>query len=213
MNKIPLLISLFLLGFQLLIAQEVAIENQRLNYAYPAIGNYLNVVVENEDCENVVVETDNGTVEKREGLRCSFVFIPDSIGWATLSVYVGTTRIGHQIYRVKRWPEHKPYYGRSASPEKMSRAEFLAYGGVHVPIQHFDISGHLTVVSYKIAVARGGERIYELENFGGKFEEDNYKILEDVKAGDTVFISEIKVKVPGEYQDVSVGNLRIEIVK
>jgi len=216
MNKIPLLISLVLLGFQRVLGQEFAIEHYKLNYAYIAIDNPLSVVVENESCENIIVETDNGTVEKRDSSVCYFEFLPKTIGHAKLSVYVvensDTTKIGERIYRIRGWPEHKPHFGRLSSDGEMSRIEFLANFGVHIPIQLRDLSGRGAVTSYKITVVRKYESIYNLENKGGRFEEDNYEILRNIEVGDTVLISDVKAKMPGDV-NVSVSDLRIEIVK
>jgi len=216
MNKIPLLILLFLFGFQGVFGQEFAVENLKQNYAYPWIGNYLTVIVENESCENVIVKTDNGTVEKSDSLTCNFVFIPDNIGHAALSIYVvenaDTTKIGKRIYRVKSWPEFKPHFGRISSEGEMSRTEFVLHQGVRVPM-HFDINAHILVVSYRITVMRKCESIYNLENKGARLEEDNRKILKNVKVGDTVFISHVKIKIPGGYHDALVDDIRIEIIK
>jgi len=217
MNKIPLLILLFLFGFQYVFGQEFAIENLQNNYAYPWISNYLRVVIKNENCENILIKTDNGTIKKPDSLECDFEFFPKNVGHATLSVCViensDTIKIGERKYRIKKWPEHKPYIGRISSEGKMPKAEFWAHGGVNVPIQYFDMTGLIPVVSYKITVARNGERVYDLANFGGRFEEDNYEILKDIRVGDKVFISEIMVKVPGESINTKLKDLRIEIIK
>lgn len=217
MNKIPLLILLVSFGFQRVFGQEFAIEHYKLNYAYIATGNPLNVVVENESCENIIVKTDNGTVVKRDSSVCYFEFSPETIGHAKLSVYVvknaDTTKIGERIYSIKGWPEHKPYFGRLSSDGEMSRAEFLANYGVRVPIQMRGAAcGRGAVTSYKVTVVRKCESIYNLENAGGRLEEDNYEILRNVEVGDTVLISDVKAKMPGQV-DVLVSNLRIEIVK
>lgn len=216
MNKILLLISLFLLGFQGVFGQEFAVENLKQNYAYPWIGNYLTIAIENESCESIIVKTDNGTIEKMDSLECNFVFVPDKIGHAILSVYTvensDTTKIGKRIYRVKKWPEFKPHFGRISSEGQMSRGEFILHQGVRVPM-HFDLNADITVVSYRITVIRKCESVYNLENEGARLDEDNREILKDVKVGDKVLISDVKIKMPGEpREDISLGNLRIEIV-
>lgn len=215
MKKIPFIL-LFLLGFQGVFGQEFAIENLKQNYAYPWIGNYLRIAIEDENCENVIVKTDNGTIEKLDSLGCNFVFVPKILGGATLSVYVvensDTTKIGERIYRIKKWPEFKPHFGRISSKGQMSRAEFILHQGVRVPM-HFDLNAEITVVSYRITVMRECKSVYNLENEGARLDEDNSKILKNVKVGDTVLISDVNIKMPGESHNILVDDIRIEIVK
>ena len=216
MKKIPLIL-LLLLGFQIVSSQEVAIENTRGGYTLPSIDNILNIVVEGESCEDVFVKTNNGTIEKIDSGSCKFKFRPKRIGYSFLSVYKtsgsDTTLIKERKFRVKRWPDCRPHFGRITSMGKMGREQFLAYDKIYVPTLNLNIDTIFPVSSYEIIVIRSGEVAYDLKNTGGKIEQKNRDILADLCKGDVVLFQNIMARFLGEPADRNVGGIRIEIVK
>ena len=216
MNKI-FLTNLFVIIFLSIgETQNFSVENTSLNYAYPAIGNCLNIVIENESCEVIIVKTDNGKISKIEDNEnsCLYNFIPKSVGIATLEIYKildsDTLKIGERNYRIKNWPAHRAKIGTSESG-KMSKARFLAHGGIIVPLNFNDTSGQITVNSFRIEVVRDEEMVLNLANKGGKFEPKNQDELKNIKEGDLIFIKEIMVTMPGESNETKLNEIKIEI--
>ena len=197
-------------------AQIFAIENTRLNYAYPNIENKLKIIAENEKCESIFLKTDNGKIMNSYDLgnRCQYTFIPDSIGLATLTIYkvkhFDTIKVGEQKYRIKKWPELRVMIGNIESG-CMTRGIFLAQRGIIVPIDFNDIQGRIKVNSYKIEVLRNNKLFLQLINFGDHFEKQNYDKLEAIKNGDIIIFSEIKLRMPGEPNETKLKEIKIEI--
>jgi len=217
MNKISFLISLFLLGFQMLTAQEVAIGNPRANYALPLINNRITIVVEGEFCKNIIVATNNGTIEKLGDESCEFEFRPEKIGYALLSIYKLSNDdrilVEERKFRVKPWPDLKPFFGRISSTGKMPLAVFHSYdAGVYVPTLNMDIDAKFKVSSYEIIVMRSDEVVYKLKNTGGKIELKNNEILKKLRKGDIVLFQKIMARFPAEPVDRELSDLRIEII-
>jgi len=84
-NYILLVVLFFQLGIVDLFGQNVAVENQKLNIAYPLISNPLNIVVEGIACDKIFVLTDNGKVESYK--NCSYSFIPHEVGTASIFIH------------------------------------------------------------------------------------------------------------------------------
>jgi len=146
MNIRHFILFLFIIKTSKTNAQIFAIENTRLNYAYPNIENKLKIIVENEKCESILLKTDNGKIMNSYDLgnRCQYTFIPDSIGLATLTIYkvkhFDTIKIGEQKYRIKKWPEQRAMIGNIESGS-MTRGIFLAQRGIIILIEFYDIQG------------------------------------------------------------------------
>ncbi len=209
------LVVVGLLHFNNSNAQIIAVEHMRLNYAYPQMSNPLKVLVEKEDCETITVKTDNGKITKLVGKeRCQYDYVPNHIGQATLVICKvknkDTIKIGEQKYRIKPWPKQEAYIGLKKSGS-ITRGEFLAIGGITVPIAGFDLTGELTVNSYKITVVRNGNPIFQLQNMGNIFQEVNWKKLEGIKSGDRIIISDIKLRMPGEALETTLEDIVVDI--
>ena len=220
-SKLPMkqifILSLIILSWISLNAQVISIENTSFEYALPTIPNYLTIVVENNSCANLLVETNNGTIAKEEGKEsvCRFVFIPEKIGKATLHVYklkgIEKQLLGKREYIIRKWPEQKATFAKLQAGS-VEKGEFLAYSGVHIPISEgLEIDAKIPVKSYLIKVVRDGSLFLDLANNGESLEIKNRQLFDQVKSGDVVSFENIVARMPGESYDRKMNDVTIVI--
>ncbi|MEM7102809.1 MAG: GldM family protein [Bacteroidota bacterium] len=197
-------------------AQTIAIENARATFAYPEIDNSLSIIVETYPCSSIYVSTNNGEIERLnyDNNPCLFNFRPSEIGIANLKIYQvsgkDTLQLGERIIRVKKWPNQTARVGGQSSGS-MSRAKFLAQGGVQVRINLNDINGHIKVKSFNVEVFRKGSSIFDFHNKGARFESLLREKLKTLLPGDSISITKINIIMPGESQPTFANEINLEI--
>lgn len=212
-NYILLVVLFFQLGIVDLFGQNVAVENQKLNIAYPLISNPLNIVVEGIACDKIFVLTDNGKVESYK--NCSYSFIPHEVGTASIFIHKiengDTIQIEERKYGVKRWPIPKATFSYQRKSGKIGLGELKAHQGVSVPFTDFDISGRHEFDSFRFRVIRDKDLIGEVINQGARFGKKTKGLILKLQKGDIIIVDEIKVLLPGSKEKVELDELILEI--
>ncbi|MFN7119082.1 MAG: GldM family protein [Saprospiraceae bacterium] len=188
--------SVFLLLTISLFSQKIAIENKKFNIAYPGIGNFFTIMVENVPCNELIITTDNGMIK---GMDCEYEFIPNSIGIAKIyikrKVKSNIVTLGERVYRIMRFPA-TAYIGRYKS-DKIKATELKAQEGIVILIEKLDICGRIPVQRFTMKIVRNNTVICTLTNEGGKFNDAIRNELAKIKSGDKVYFEDIYAKMPG----------------
>lgn len=189
--------AIFLLTSIHLFSQKIAIENQKLNVAYPFITNYLTVVAENVPCKELIITTDNGIIK---GSNCEYEFIPNKIGIAKIyikrKVKADTLVIGERLYRVKQFPKQFASIGKHKSG-KISAGELKAQEGLVIIVESFEIDAKLPIKRFIMKIVRNNAVICTMANEGGRFSEAVSNELSKIKKGDKVYFEDIYAMMPG----------------
>ncbi len=208
-------LGLFFLLPIMAFSQQIAVENQKANEILVAMDHPLSIVVEGIPCGDIIVNIDNGKLEKEEDSDCNYILHPETIGTATLSIYKFSAEevvlIGKRVYEVIPFPQQKAQFCSASS--EVTIGEFLTCEGLRLPILNMDIGGDLTIKSFTIEVSRKGKIWQELPNDGGKFEEENLEQLRKIKVGDQIRFKHIYGIFHGDDAPRALDDLRLEIVK
>ncbi|MBL0006775.1 MAG: hypothetical protein IPP25_06165 [Saprospiraceae bacterium] len=206
---LTILVFSFSFGLQ---GQNVAIE-LNLPIAWPGLDNTLTIVVEGIACKHLYVNTDNGSIKRRD-TDCRFNYIPKKVGEGYFFIYNtmhnDTVLIEKRRIVVRRWPDQPAEFAGKISGI-ISLSEFRAQSGVLARISGFDMAGNHEVTSYEIKVIRNGEVILTLNNTGGRFEPDNSRKLGIVQGSDEILFENIMAKLPGEETPRKLNDIRIKI--
>lgn len=206
------LIALILTSSNLTWCQSIAIESVKLNYAFPGVDNPLIIAATNVPCTALLAKTDNGTISHDQG--CRFVFKPKQVGTASIAIYkiskTDTTLIEKKQYRIKNWPREiarlgGKYFG------VMPRALFVSQLGVTTEVENLQMDSWLPLTSFRMRIMRNHEAIVDIRNSGNLFGEQTRSEMKKARAGDEIFITEIRQKVPGEIIDALLNDIVIKI--
>lgn len=209
-SKLLLLIAFLLLSIQSF-SQKIAIENKKFNVAYPLIGNYLTVVVENVSCKELIVTTDNGIIQ---GSNCEYEYIPEKVGIAKIyirrKVKSDTLILGERQYRIKRFPKQTARINYQVSG-KIAAGMLKAQEGIRVPVEGFDIDMNISVKRFTMKIVRNNEVICDLSNEGTRFNEAIRSELAKIRTGDKVYFEDIYALMPGMKQEEKLNVIDLEV--
>lgn len=192
-------------------SQTIAIENDKQNFAYHGLYAYLTIVVEGIPCDQIMVTTDNGTMEYRG--NCSYEYRSQQVGVASIFINKidgkDTILIGERKYRIKPWPIQDPEIGGRTSGT-MGLGQFKAQEGILVPIG-LDVQGLTVIKCFRMLIIRNCEVISSVINYGNRFEEKTRLEIDKIQVNDKVIFDQIEVKYPGNESPVTAKTLVIEI--
>lgn len=200
-----------------LLAQHVAIGLNRMNVAYAGIGNPLTIVAEHTSCENLIVTTDNGRIERTGYTECGFEYYPAHAGTAIITVNA-TTASGLKIqerntYRIKNFPAPTvTVAGRTTGT--ISRGLLCAQIAPGAWLNGFDYQANYRIHRFMVSVLVAGDIIFErttTDSLGARFDQETTKVFYSLTKGAQVWLSDIWCGMNGtEYKNVNDILLTIE---
>lgn len=184
--------------------QVVALENIRANSVVAGLPHPLQIVAEGVPCADLTITVDQGTIQVLH--PCQYEFQGTTVGNATIQIYKGATLIAEKIIRVRRWPDPVIRLGgRTHGP--MGVAELKAQLGLIAAIENMDIDARALVLDYDVRIVRNQEVVFTYKNQGGRFESQARQGLQQIKRGDQLMLTNIKVLMPGEQVSRNMGTL------
>ncbi|MEI8202117.1 MAG: hypothetical protein WCH34_03840 [Bacteroidota bacterium] len=211
MKKIISILTCFLYTL-FLSGQTVSVSATKMNLFYNGLPNPFKVVVENQDCNNIVVKATKGEIEGKE---CEYIyrFVDSTVNSTTTKIYVGINRkktinwIDSVEYRINKLPDPTPtinwkmisiirehglkYYQENSGDENYTL-------GIINEQLNFDYMLYIPVIQYSIKIIRQDSVIFENKQiFGAKIMKnivDKYLIAG--KAGDMVIVYDIISQAP-----------------
>ena len=195
-------------------AQAVAVEITRNNLMYAGLNNYLTIAVENTDCSQIWVKTDNGIIRKASS-DCNYECIPKYMGVATLFIYKlenkDTVLLEEWKYRVK------PIKGEARVGNKkdgeMTLGYFKAQPVVGAPILNMDMTATCNIKRFRMQIIRKGIVLVTCENKGARFNTETRANFNMLQEGDVVFFDQIMTQCPGMRVPYANNTVRIQIKK
>lgn len=190
--------ALFVLFYSLisvtLYGQGFAVSADRMNVAYVGLDNPLTIVAEGYSCSQVVVSCNNGELKKMSD--CKYFFLPEKEGTSDIFVKVKTStglkQIGIKKYRVKTIPRPRvTIAGKTGG--KIAIEIFKVQKGPLMAFENFDFEYSAIITKFKIEIVRNSQVLYSGENKGPFFNDSILNQIQNLKAGDKVFITNVLV--------------------
>ncbi len=213
MNKIPLVISFLLINVTVF-AQEAAVQFDKQNIMYVGIYNPITVVVRNTPCTDVLIVVPGCVVTPGDG-PCKFNVMPGKPDATQIKIYKqseqGFKLISEQDIRVKKIPD--PYATVGGQSGCMIQEKVLKNSeGIVLHIDGFDFRGGFQVNSFKVAVVRNHNVIFEKDCLGARFDNETIRILQTIKAGDLFSCTNIRFSGVGHNNSLLNQSIELKVI-
>ncbi len=177
------------------------------------IDNPLTIAVSSYAPEQVQISIDNGTFTGEKG---EYIWNPVTPGKAQIMVTLtendGNTRTLETInFRVKRVPDPIAKLGKIYQQTAIKAATFMAQSGIVAALDNFDFDAKCTVTGFTMTLVPLRADPIEVINKGGRFSAAARRLVNRVKAGDTVYFDNIKCKCPGDTAPRKLNSLVFKI--
>jgi gliding motility-associated protein GldM len=172
----------------------VAVSADKMNVLYIGVDNPMTITT-GAGSEKVSAQFSGGAIKKVSGNK--YVAVPNqgSFGEHFVNVLVEGKSVGKVAFRVKQLPSPVPYVG-NLKPGVVPSASFKAMGGVIAKLEDSEFDAPFEVVSYKIGGESASGDFFQAENKGPKWVGQAATLVNNLKPGKSVIITDIVVREP-----------------
>ncbi len=187
-------------------APQATISADKMNVFYIGVDNEVSAMGGGLTDATTNVTISNGTITKRgSGLYNVRV---TSGRTTTISVYKtekGENRLmGSKEFRIKRVPDPvAKINGQEEGVRKLDKNVLAGSTGLVANMKDFDFDLRVTVSSFRMQVASGGEISGMMISNGNRFSDDMMARIKRCKRGDKVYITEITAQMPDGKRDLN----------
>lgn len=175
-------------------APSAAVSLDKMNVFYIGVENPVSINAAGLKNTDLQVSLSNGNISGNNG---EYIVKVLNDGGSTLTI---TGKNGKKLsvknYRTKWIPDPEPRIGNHKSGKMISAAEMQVQKGVRAWLENFDFNASFDVIDYTVGIVPKNDFLFTLENHGQLFEKRITDALKKIKAGDMVFVENIRVKGP-----------------
>ena len=174
--------------------QKITVSADRMNVVYMGVINPLTIVSDSYPCDQLIVTTDNGEIEKND--YCSYSYMPQKDGTSKISVFNSKKQlINETIFRVKRIPNPIIQINGHNNGE-IKKNVLVASLGITTMLTGFDFDARFVVMHFKIELIQNNQITFSREIDGPRFNEEIINAFKSLNNGDRMLISNITAKGP-----------------
>ncbi|MEP7198121.1 MAG: GldM family protein [Saprospiraceae bacterium] len=185
-------------------AQTISVSNDKENILYIGIDNPMTIAVENESARNLVIKTDNGSINGTNGL---YYFRSNTIGKAEIIIYKKNgsklKELGRKYFRVKRMED--AIFKIGSGNDSINLAELVAQQYVRAELDGkygFDLK--ITVESFTVCIIPSDTcNFIERINIGNKISDEIRNEFRLLKSNDIIIFKKIIVTYPDAKKEIS----------
>ncbi len=175
--------------------RSVAISADKMNVLYVGVDNPISISAAGVPTEQIKVNASGTKLNKISNGK--YTTKPTKTGRATITVSGGDLSPTSQEYRIKRIPNPTMKLGDKSSGS-MKAGTFKVYDKITPVLENFDFEARCTVKGFELTrQPKNKDVIYET-NLGGKYNGATKRIVNQAKAGDIFYFSNIRVQCPGD---------------
>lgn len=162
---------------------------------YEGISNPLDIQLKPKAGERIDLSIDNGKIEKANGV---FEVFPNSANWATIKLTLfdslnNTILTKSSTFKVKKLPLPSPLFARK-NTNMITRDDIVTYPVMELTMPDgIDISKY-QIVDYSFSTSKNTTE--EIVCKGGTLGSNVLKRIESLEAGDKVYITKMRVRLP-----------------
>jgi gliding motility-associated protein GldM len=172
----------------------VAVSADKMNVLYIGVENPLTITA-GAGSEKVSAQFSGGSITKTSGSKYIARPSAGSSGEHNVTVLVEGKPAGRVTFRVKQLPNPAAYVG-NLKPGAIPSATFRAMGGVIAKLEDSEFEAPFEVVSYDLGAMNQGEDYQQVPNNGPRWSGSAATLVNKVKPGSIVTITNIRVKDP-----------------
>lgn len=174
-------------------AQVISVSSDNNRVLYAGVENPLTIAVSNVVPKNIIVKTDNGTLNGEDG---HYIFYTDTGIVANITIFNKTSnkQIGIIAFHVREIPDPNPRLGAYKSGN-IPLAIIKSQSGITTDIESIYYQRGLPIISFTINILRNGDYVFkEIKNEGKVFNEEVKKAFQQLRPGDSVALNNIFAK-------------------
>ncbi len=174
------------------LAQEIAISNDKLNVFYAGVDNPVSIAAENVSSKEIIVKATGGKIFKENG---KYYFHPDSTGKAEIVIYKKSKEIGRRFFRVKNIPV--PVFKIGSMRDSMPIAEIAHQQFARAELEGFDIAVSFKVEKFTAYIVSNDTcKAVRITNEGSRLREKLLSEFKVLKQNDIILFKDIVVTDP-----------------
>jgi gliding motility-associated protein GldM len=189
----------------------VVVSPTKMNVLYIGVENPLDISVAGVPAENIEPVLNGGTLSKVGAGK----YIAKVQGGTKATVNVAANfgkdkkQMGSMEFRVKRVPDPVAKFGGKTGSANINKSDLTTALGVFAEMENFDFDLRFDVISFDITTTQGQFEVTKTSN-NNKLTEEQKGLLKNVKAGQKVYVENVKVKGPdGSIRQISPVNLKV----
>ena len=185
-----------ILFFSASLSQKIAISPLKTNLLYENIDNPIQIAVENESCDSLIIETNNGEIS---GDSCEYSIRPNKTGEAVIyikkKVNNDTILLGKRNFRVKRIPLPIPIIqGKSSG---IVNKEFFNWQyEISTKYEYIFLHINIKVEKYSVMIFRNNSPVFKEDVKGALFSKAMQIEFQKLEAGDEVVFYNVECLLP-----------------
>ncbi len=194
MKKASFMYLVFLFGCSNLSGQKTAISADKSNVLYLEMDNPITIAAENTSCKVLIVKSDNGTIEGKNG---SYECRPESIGRANITVFLKQNgklkQIGKSAFRVKYYIDESDivfYIGNCSNDCTISKSMLQSQQYVRAQVENSDVNATFPVDSFMVQIF-SNNAVKVKRNVGNEINLELKNEFESLNNGDTLVFRNI----------------------
>ena len=190
-------------------AQEVAIEMTTKNTLFKGVQNPILVTVENTDCKDIIISSENAKIIQSDHNACANTIVPDTISKVlTINVYKkeskDTILVDKKVYRLLDVPD--PILDVSGLTEgevpKKTFKNRMIHGRMSSYLDPNIACAVFKITEFTLMVIRDQNVIGISKNIGNRATDETKQLVELIKSGDKVYIVDIKCQMLSEIREL-----------
>lgn len=214
-----ILVFLFsILSSGLAISQVAVVQVSNHNILYIEKDNYINVVVENHSCNEILIEANDCYISKAGD--CQYSIRPKSLSSVEIKVYILNKNQKKLVYdnriRVKRWPILEPTHAFSIGNNNLITVKELkqraSHGGLFYSTDPIVGCGIVRPKRFKYKFIRQGNIISEGQNNSITFDDEFLLKVNLLKPFDEILIYDIELKLPGYIMPFPLEPIKVYLI-
>jgi len=207
--KLLFTISLFSISQFILHGQRIAVERIQESYLKINQSNYLQIVVENKNCDSLII-ISSAKIEKAIG-DCTWVVTPTEYPEERYGLKIeicelsnsDTIHLDYRYYHLEKLDPLHTSVGFHDNGDSLTVNEMMNQEGIH-GFQQYGKYGCVTTLPkyFKCLILRNFKLISLLENYGGRFNSDIIKSFSLLQKGDEVYFLDIQYGLEKRYEGI-----------
>lgn len=182
-------------------AQQCVVANEKMNVVYVGIPNPMKIVAENRSCDDLVVRTDNGKVERSTESPCLFYAVPEKPGIMIFKVSAGKAKeqlLQELRFRAKLIPSPEARVAGKTGGSIL-RNVMKAQVGITAGLTNFEYDVRFTIDTFTVDISRDGKSVFSEHTKGNRFSEAARNAFNTLQSGDAIVFSGIVAIGPDSY--------------
>lgn len=193
-------------------ASTAVVSADQMNVLYIGVDNPVSISVPGFQANQIIPSITQGSLNATGSgaYNCTVTKVGDANINVSVRTDEGVKSVGSKQFRVKRIPDPKAYFANVASGA-LANGPAKAVTGIFAKADNFDFQVQFTIRDFEFMYAKSrSNQISIIQNQGPVFNQQIRNVLSKIKAGDRIWMDNIRIKAPDG--TTRIANISIKII-